>query len=508
MPGFRDASNNEIDFNFSDINDSVLGAIRAGAHDPAVFDDEASKFNAGIRSMENASSVLRLTEGRIKTYRVLIQRCKKSLSAFYATRKQLDRRLKVVADELAESRHDVSVSRALKNEEIERIEAINTRRQAILDEHVPYLVFRRPRLTDVLINAPVHDLQPDLSQAPLPVCDVDDAETPEEISAMMDVLTDAPIKWYQLSDKLLNHINRVTDLYTLLKSAKLRANTKTSRHRLLNTKYDGLNKLALGINKSLLASHKLVLQQRNLTATINLQEVNRFGWLGSRKRARELVSLGDVIDGSHGRKGASKQAAEELEQISKVSVCLYLHFAQVLPSLRLDWAERLSQYDAPFNLRNLYSLPRWSEIEFIERNEMQKLVDYLFGRINTSYGDAASMINDLIRICILLSSHAPVNKLIAGHIAEPTTLQVGSKVNILADLTRVRIGMNMAVVANRKTVAQGTVVDIVGRHVVTQVVSMLTNKLVVEKNTKVQLGEPRNMGRKYSQKLNLFNSYY
>ena len=506
VPGIKGADSEDIDFNFSDINDSVLAAIRGGAHDPADFDDESSKFSASIRSLENTSSILRLTEGRIKTYKVLLQHCKQALDGFNATHKLLDRRLKIIADELVESRHDVSVSRALKNEEIERIDGINTRRQTVIEEHVPFLVFRRPRLTDVLVNTPVHDLQPDLSQAPLPLCDVDESESPEEISAMMDVLTEAPIKWYTLSSKILNDINRVPDIVALVKNAKSRANSKTSRHRLLSTRNDSLNTLAQGIDKSLQASYGRVLKQRKITAEINLNQFNQIGWAESRKRANELISLGDVIDGNNGRKGASKKAAQELEQISKVSLCLYLHFTQVLPSLRLDWAERLSQYDAPFNLRNLYSLPRWGEIDFIERNEMQKLVDWLYSRINVSYQDASNMMSDLVRICILLSSHAPVNKLIAGHVDEPGSLQVGSNINIIADLTRVRIGMNMAMVSDRKTVAQGTVVDIVGSHVVAQVVSTVSKTIVVEKNTKVQIGDPRSMGGiKYSQKLNLFN---
>jgi hypothetical protein len=506
VPGIKGDGNDDIDFNFSDINDSVLGAIRDGVHDPAAFDDEASIFNAGIRSMENASAVLRLTEGRIKTYKTLLQRCRETLAEFNATRKRLDRRLKIISDELAESRHDVSVSRALNNEELERIEAINARRQAVIEEYVPFLVFRRPRLSDVLVNVPVHDLQPDLSQAALPLCDVDDAESPEEISAMMDVLTEAPIKWYKISSKVLKDINRVPDIFALVKNAKSRAINKTSRHRLLSQRDDSLNTLAQGINKSLQASYSMVSKQRKFIAEVNLNQFNQFGWAESQKRANELVSLGDVIDGNNGRKGASKKAAQELEQISRVSFCLYLHFTQVLPSLRLDWAERLSQYDAPFNLRNLYSLPRWGEIDFIERNEMQKLVDWLYSRINVSYRDASNMMNDLVRICILLSSHAPVNKLIAGHVAEPSTLQAGSKVNIIADLTRIRIGMNMAMVADRKTVAQGTVIDIAGDHVVAQVASTLSKTIMVEKNTKVQLGEPGSMGGiNYSQNLHLFN---
>ncbi|VAW63238.1 hypothetical protein MNBD_GAMMA09-499 [hydrothermal vent metagenome] len=494
VPGFKDESSNDIEIAFDQITSEVLGSIREGVHDPARTDDEASSFNASIRAMENASSVLRLIEGRVKTYKVTISRCKKTLSKLNANRVKLDRRLKVIGDELVEARNDVSVSRALKAEELERIDGINARRDAVIDEHVPFLMYRRPRLSDLLIDTPVHTLNPDLSNAPLPVCAADDNETPEEIAAMMDVMKEAPLKWFNISKKILLNINRLSDLRVLFKSANLRARTKTTRHRLLNVRYDGVSKLAKGINKSLLASYEQVALQRKPIAAINFSALNRFGWQETRERANEVISLGDVIDGNHGRMGAGKTAADELDQISRVAICLYLHFTEVLPSLRLDWAERLSQYDAPFNLRNLFSLPRWGELDYIERNEMQRLVDWLYARIVISQTDASNMISDLIRICILLASHAPVGKIVSGLVAEPVTVKVGSRINIIADLSRIRIGMNISMMSGIKVVARGQVADIIAGQVSANIVSTSSSSVLIEKNAKVQISEPRSMG--------------
>ena len=346
----------------------------------------------------------------------------------------------------------------------------------------------------MLLSVPVHTLHPDLSEAPFPVCDVDDEETPEELSAMMDVIREAPLKWFVFSKDLLKRINRLNDLRVLIKSAKLRAKTKTTKHRLLNVQYDGLNRLAQGINKTLLASHRSIALLRRQTALIDLVRFDRFGWNETRERANEVISLGDIIDGNHGRMGASTRASRELERIERVATCLYIHFTEVLPSIRLDWAERLSQFDAPVNLRNLFSLPRWGEIDYAERNEMQRLVDWLYQRIVAVDSDAADMIGDLIRICILLASYAPVNKIISGLVPEPTTVRVGGKVNIIADLTRVRIGMNIAMVSGSKTVARGRVADIVGGQVTARILSTIASTVAIEKNAKVQIGEPRSLG--------------
>ena len=505
VPGFIFESK-ETTLPFNQINPAVLEQLKSGDHDADTEDNEASRFNASVRSMENASALLRLTEGRIKSYKVMIDQCNKTLDLLNTSHNQIDRRLKQLEDGLAEARHDVSVSRALKAEEQERIDGINQRRKAVLEEHVPFLVYRRPRLSDVLLDAPVLTLNPDLSSVALPVCDIDDDETPEEISALIDEIREAPLKWFKFSEKLMKKINRPTDLNVLLRSARLRAMTRTTKHRLINRNYNGLNILAAGIQKSLQSFHKVIELQRKQVAAIDIARFNKFGWEESRKRATEVISLGDVIDGNHGRMDAGKMAAQELEQISRAAVCLYLQFVQVLPSIRLDWAEKLSQYDAPFNLRNLYSLPRWSEIDYVERNQMQRQVDWLFSRINAIYPDASNMINDMIRIGILLASHAPVNKLITGLVPEPKNIKRGSILEVVADLSRVRIGMNINLVSGSKTVARGRVADIVGGRIKTEIVSTITSSVNIEKNSRVQIGEPRATGgQSYRKGRFLFN---
>ena len=493
VPGFK-SGGDDISLPFKNINSTVLGQILAGEHDPALDGDESSRFNAGVRALENTASVLRLVEGRIKTYKSMISECRATMGILNGTQKQMDSRLKQIEDGLAEARHDVSVSRALRAEEQERIDGINERRAAVLEQHVPFLVFRRPRNSDILLNAPIYTLNPDLSDAPLPVCNTDDEETPEEISAIMDEIREAPIKWFQISSKVMKSINRVSDMNSLLQSARQRAKNRTTQHRLLRNSNDSLNRLSSSIRQSLTTFSSVIKRQRQQMAAIDLSQFQKIGWEQAQQQAREVISLGDIIDGTHGRMGASKIAAQELSQISSMAVCLYLHFDRVLPSIRLDWAERLSQFDDSVNLRNLYSLPRWDEVEFIQRNEMQRQVDWLFNRINVHYSDASDMINGLIRICILLASHAPVNKLISGLVPEAKTISKGSSLDVIADLSRVRIGMNLSLISGNVTVARGRVADIVGGRIKASILSTQTSSVYVEQSTQVQIGEPRATG--------------
>src|SRR5262249_17227996 len=149
------------------------------------------------------------------------------------------------------------------------------------------------------------------------------------------------------------------------------------------------------------------------------------------------ISLGDLIDGGHGNNQVATSASQELANVTKIATTLYILFGDVLPIIRLNWAERLSEFDAHVNLRNMASLPRWSEIDFTHRREIQTLVDWLYQRINVGYPEAAAMIDDLVRVCILLASHAPVKEIIAGYVAQETNVQKGGRVDLRVDASRV-----------------------------------------------------------------------
>ena len=76
----------------------------------------------------------------------------------------------------------------------------------------------------------------------------------------------------------------------------------------------------------------------------------------------------------------------------------------------------------------------------------------------------------------------------------------------MADLSRVRIGMNLALVSGRNIVARGRVADIVGGRIKTEIVSTNAASVNIEKNTRVQIGEPRTTGgQPYRQDRFLFN---
>jgi hypothetical protein len=120
---------------------------------------------------------------------------------------------------------------------------------------------------------------------------------------------------------------------------------------------------------------------------------------------------------------------------------------------------------------------------------MQRLVDWLYGRVNGKYSDALDMMSDLIRVALLASSHAPVNQLIAGYLPAPITVRPGSFVHVVADLTRVRIGMAVSIASAGATLVRGKVADISGGQVTAEVHIVVGNSVQLDGGARVQIGE-------------------
>ncbi len=487
VPGLR---GEEKGLTFADIRAdvSILDGVLAGEYDPIESDDEAGYFNAGIKALENGVGVLRLIEGRVQAYRRAVSRCQDALGDVQRELDKADERLKTIGDELAEARHDVSVARALKAEEQARIDALNEKRDKLLENQVTFLLFRRPRSLDPRLDAPLHFLNPDLSDQPLPLCDVSVVETPESVAAMLDVLRDAPMKWFGAVQVILPHLSRLSDLQVTIVNAKKRAESRITVHPFLNMDYQMPDQLLQGIGGALRQSQQRVQVERKKTRVLDLNAFQGMGWQESIKRVSEVVSLGDLIDGNHGRMGASQRSARELDLIADVVTCLYVGFSEVPAAIRLDWARRLSQFDQPVDLGNLFTLPRFGELNYLERHNLQRLVDWLFGRIVSQHSEARHMISDLIRVALLAAGHAPVNQLIAGYIPEPIVVHPGSFVNVVVDQTRVRVGMAVSMVSRGAALARGRVADISGGRVTAEVQTVVGDSVQLEMGARVQIG--------------------
>jgi hypothetical protein len=76
------------------------------------------------------------------------------------------------------------------------------------------------------------------------------------------------------------------------------------------------------------------------------------------------------------------------------------------------------------------------------------------------------LINDLVHMCLLLASHAPVNRIIAGRLPAPVTALPGIRLPIrVSDGLKLRVGMQALVYQGDRVVARARVDDLASSEV-------------------------------------------
>ena len=479
---------------FSQIDATVLGQVLSGLYDPAGAQDEAGFFTAGVRAMENTVEILRLVEGRVQAYQSALDQCNSALNDINVLMNQADRRLKTIADELGTARHDVAFSKGLLAEETMRVRGINRRRDRIVFGQAKFLAYVRPRSTEAILDMQVRSLDPAMTESPIPACLARNLTAPAELRAMINLLREAPLKWFVQIPPLLHYLNRIDILQTTIVNAKLRAGFKLFQAPEPDLQ-TGPGPLAPNILNLYSARRQTITNSRLATSNLDLTEFAGQTWETIRQRATEVVSIGDLIDHGHFHPNVPRVSAQEIENILKVSACLYSDFAAVLPAIRLNWAERLIQIGGPLNLSNLASLPSWAQVPILERKEMQAIVDWLFSRVVATETDAVAHINDLIRLCLLLASHAPVADIIAGSVIRPTPIIVNTRVDLAADLSRVSIGMHVLMYSANQVVARAVVENLSSGQATARILTTTSDHLTLAANSKVHFAAPDSFER-------------
>jgi hypothetical protein len=488
--GFKDASGAETSFKFSVITDKILGDVLAGVHDPIPdHPSESDVFAAGVRAMENTVDLLRSLEARVQVYRDAVALCRSTLDTVNGNTAAAAARLQVIANNLGQSRHDVAFAKALMAEEQQRIAAVNAKRDQIITNQVKFLAYFRPRTVEARNDLPYHAIDPGVTAQAVPACMARNLAAPDELRAYVNLMREAPLTWFAYVPPLLDKLDRIDVLHSVVQNSKLRASFKLSQtsQSLLQTTSGPLGAEIMRVYS---ARQQIMTVNRTATAQLDLTTFAGATWTASRDLAVNYLSIGDLADLGHYHPEVPRVSAAEIESILKVAACLYSDFGAVLPVIRLDWAQRLLQLGATLNLANLGSLPNWSQVPVLERKEMQALVDWLFSRINPSQSDALSHINDLVRVAILLASHAPVSDIIAGDVIKPTTVSVGSRINLSADLSRVRLGMHVLMYQGGSSVARGVVEDLSDGVATARVLTAPTAGATLSAGAKVHFAAP------------------
>jgi hypothetical protein len=396
----------------------------------------------------------------------------------------IDATLAQIEIELDEARNDVAVAIALKAEEQLRIDGVNAHRTQILNEHVDFVVYHRPRAVSIRQDAPVVTLEPALTTAPVPDCINENLPLPPDLASLREVFRDAPVKWFTNAVDWIGRIDRWEHLYQLLRRIGARGDLAPRPTPIVSP-----GRYTLALNKIFIARASVAQNQFILLRQLDLGRLPGLGWIDLRREALDKLTLGLLIENATSE--AANAAAEELANLFKVAACLHRDFGKVPALIRLAWAEQFSQFDGPADFRDLGLLPRWGEIEFTLRRELYIHTDWPFSRIDGRYPEAIDLINDLIRVALLLASHAPVNQLITGSVIEDVTPRPGILIKLALNPLQVRIGME-AVFQSTSGLIKARVEDIASSQAVARIILAPGNAPNLTANTAMRLQEALN----------------
>jgi hypothetical protein len=455
--------------------------------------NEAGYFKRGLQAIDSMVRFLRGVELRADDYRRLQRDAIAARDRVTAALHGLRADAAALEGQLAEVRHDLQVARALRAEEMARVAARIARRLAILQENVPYLVFRRPRTTQALDDVPLREAQPALVENLVPHLRAAVGDLPPELQQMVNTLKDVPARWFKTLPALVDKFDRIDNLRLLLDRARERvAVTATPPIQLVEAAATPTaQRLQVG-----LARHVERVQFSLQKSALQLANVNAGSWKEAAAQLKEAVSISDLLVTARPNRAVTLAAAGLLDDIAGVAGGLYEAFCRVPPALRLRWAESFSQLDADASLRQLSVLPGFGQepgigrpgLDYIEWKQMQGMVDWLFSIISAD-ADAVAAINDLVQVCLLLAAHAPVKRILAARIKQPVVPVPNAPFTLHVDPRVVRVGMQVLVhaPATNLPIARGVIEDVLVDGAAARVSDVLTPGVTLDESMRVTL---------------------
>ncbi len=460
---------------------------------------EAVYFRRGIDAIDNTIRFLRGMELRAEDYRRLQADAKNARTVMLAVIARLQTEINALASKLAEVRHDLSVARSLRAEEQARIDALIARRKAILAEQVPYLVFRRPRLSNTFNDVPVLEAQPADIEDTVPRCRSDAHDAPPELMAMVNTLRNVPVRWLKRISHDFVKLDRVLDLQRLAVESVQRVGRPYDASH-LQVMEGAQTTTGLLINQSLQRQGmRIEASQQHAKAQAPLVAAAS-SWKQAIEPIQAIASIRDLLQVGSVPREVTLAASGLLDDIAGVASCLHAGLCTVPPATRLRWAELFSQLDEASSLRMLTVLPGFGDerlgVDHIAWRQMQRLVDWLFAQV-ADEADAHAAINDLVRVCVLLASHAPVKRILNARIRRPRPAIVNSTLELDLDPVTTRVGMQVLVYSPplvgmvQTVVARAVIDDLASTGAtarITQVMSQTAVTLDTTMHVQVQTG--------------------
>jgi hypothetical protein len=440
----------------------VLSAVQSPqiSSPPGQDPDEASLFSTGIHVLEQHSSTLRAVEARIQQYSDFLTLCSTALTNVQADLPNAQSLLTQLENDLAQARQDVAFTTALLSDETQRVANVNAQRTYTLENYVQFVAFARPRTIDTTADVPSRQLVPGNITNPVPSCLQQSAAIPPELREIVALLREVPVNWLPSIQAQLPKLQRPVLLQSFAVDTQARASLQLQLPLLTSSAASQPGVYAPVIANIYTANQTAIRSLQTQRAAFQPSLLTGLSWASQVQALQYVSAPADLIASSAVHTEVVNATATLLQQISSVATCLYARANLALPIDRLAWAEFLRGQGLTIELQSLAVLPNWNTQDYVSRQQMQMLVDWLFLQVDSSISNAVAFMSDVVRVAILLASDVPVNNVIAGAVTLTTTPKVGGVIPLTLPSDRVAQGMYVQLYSAGVLTAQAVVSDL------------------------------------------------
>jgi hypothetical protein len=423
--------------------------------------DEAGFFSTGVRVLDQHTQLLREVEARVQQYRDFLNLvCTPALASITSNLAQAQNALTGLENDLAQERQNLAFTAALLADEKIRVDNVNAQRAATLSTYVQVVAYSRPRTLDADADVPSRQLIPGNVTSPVPACLGQTVAIPPELREIANLVREAPLSWFPSASGLLLKIERPSLLSELASSVQSRAAYQLQQPATVSTAAAGSGVYASAISNVFSTNQSVFRSYQLQRAAIQPAQLSVMSWRAQVEYLKPVAAIADLVSTSIVHAEIANTIARLVQQISSVATCLYTRVGLTLPVDRLQWADYLRGLGIAVQMSSLAILPGWNTQAYVSRQQMQLLVDWLYSQIDRTNAAAMAYISDVVRTCILLASHAPVDGVIAGAVSGRTLPVLNNTIVLTSASERVTQGMNVQFYQTGKIVAEGTISDL------------------------------------------------
>jgi hypothetical protein len=421
--------------------------------------DESGLFSTGIHVLEQHTQLLRAIEARIQLYRDFLSLCATDLNNIKGYSQSALTLLTQLQNDLTQSRQNLAFVAALLADEQARISSVNATRANVLKTYVQFIAYTRPPTVVDVPDAPGRQLTPANVTSPVPACLKQSVAVPPELREMVSLLREAPVSWFPPIRLQILKLERPNLLMDLATTTQTRAAAQLQLPLQVSSAASSTGVYASAISSIYSAGQQTFRTFQTQRASFQPAQIANQSWTAQVNVLQGVTAVADLLNSASVHTEIVNAASRAMQQISSVATCLYTRIGTALPIDRLQWAQFLSA-NSSLSLRSLAVLPGWNSQPYIDRQQMQLLVDWLFQQIDPSDQTANALMSDLIAVAILLASHAPVDNIIAGAVALRTKPVVGNPVRLTLPSSLVAHGMYVQLYSGGDLAARGVVTDL------------------------------------------------